>query len=176
MLTTGLATIHLLRVLHVGVGVFWVGTVLFLAAFLVPSLRAAGPAGGAVMRELVEGLKMPLWLMAASVVTILSGIGLYWIDSAGFQSAWLASGPGRAFGLGGALALVSAVLGMAVNAPTARRLGQLAAALRAEGRQPTPEEAARMARLQARLNRVTLVVAVLLSLATLAMAVARYVP
>ena len=176
MLTTGSGTIHLLRVLHVGAGVFWVGSVLFIAMFLVPALRSVGPAGGAVMRDIVEGRKLPLWLMAASLVTILSGIGLYWVDSDGFQSAWLASGPGRTFGLGGVLALISAVLGMAINAPTARRLGQLGAALRAEARQPTPEEAARMEQLQTRLNRVTLAVAVLLALATLAMAVARYVP
>ena len=176
MLATGPATIHLLRVLHIGTGVFWVGSVLFLAMFLVPTLRSTGPAGGAVMRELVEGRKMPIWLMAASLVTIFSGIGLYWVDSAGFQSAWLASGAGRTFGLGGVLALVSAALGMGISAPTARRLGQLGAALRDEGRQPTPEEAARMAQLQNRLNRVTLAVAVLLALATLAMAVARYVP
>ena len=104
-------------------GVFWVGAVLFIAAFLVPSVRAAGPAGGAIMRQLVEVRKLPLWLMGASVLTILSGIGLYWVDSAGFQSAWLGSGPGRTFGLGGVLALAAAVLGMAVNAPTARRTG-----------------------------------------------------
>jgi hypothetical protein len=176
MLTTGLATIYLLRLLHVGVGVFWVGAVLFIAVFLLPTLRAAGPAGGVIMRQLVEGQKMPIWLMAASVITILSGIALYWVDSAGFQSAWLGSGPGRTFGLGGALALVGAAVGMGVNAPAARQLGQLAGALRAESRPPTPEEAARIERLQNRLNRATVAVAVLLALALLAMAVARYVP
>ena len=38
--------ILLLRVLHIVGGVFWVGTAVFIAAFLGPSLRAAGPAGG----------------------------------------------------------------------------------------------------------------------------------
>ena len=169
-------TLYLLRLLHIVVGVFWVGSVLFIAALLVPSLRAAGPAGGAVMRHLVEGRRMPIWLMAAAILTLLSGVALYWVDSAGFQSAWLGSGPGRTFGLGGVLALAGGILGGAVNAPTARRLGEVAAGAQAAGRPPTPDEAAEIARLQTRLNRTTNAVAVLLLLAAAAMAVARYVP
>jgi uncharacterized membrane protein len=171
-----LATVHLLRVVHVLVGAFWVGAILFMATFLVPSVRAAGPAGGAVMQQLVKARRLPRWLLTAAVLTIVSGIGLYWVDSAGFQSAWLGSGPGRVFGLGGTLAILAAILGVVVNFPTARRLTALAARVQGSGRPPAPEEAAEMQRLQARLGWATTVAAVLLALATLAMAVARYVP
>jgi uncharacterized membrane protein len=171
-----LATIHLLRVVHVLVGAFWVGAILFMAAFLAPSVRAAGPAGGAVMQQLVQARRLPRWLLTAAFLTIVSGIGLYWVDSSGFQSAWLGSGPGRVFGLGGTLAVLAAILGAAVNFPTARRLTALAARVQGSGRPPAPEETAEMRRLQARLGRATMVAAVLLVLATLAMAVARYVP
>ncbi len=41
-----------LRILHIGGGVFWVGTTLFAAFFLEPSVSAAGPAGGEVMKRL----------------------------------------------------------------------------------------------------------------------------
>ena len=177
MLNSGLSTIYVLRVLHIGFGVFWVGAVLFIAAFLIPSIRSAGPAGGAVMRQLVQGRKLPFWMMGAALVTVLSGFGLYWVDSAGFKSSeWLGSGTGRTFGLGGLLALIAGVLGSAVNAPAGKRMGQIAAAIQAAGRQPTPEEAAQIEGLQQRLNRATYWVAVLLLLAALAMAVARYVP
>ena len=172
----GLTTLYVLRVLHVLFGAFWVGAVVVLAVLLVPSIRAAGPAGGAVMRELMEVRRLPIWLMAAGAITILSGFSLYWIDSAGFSSAWLGSGPGRVFGLGGVMALVAMILGMGVNAPTARRLTTLAGAIGAAGRKPTPEEAAQIGRLQGRLNKATAVAAILLVLAALAMAVARYVP
>jgi uncharacterized membrane protein len=171
-----LATIHLLRVVHVLVGAVWVGTILFMAAFLIPSVRAAGPSGGAVMQQLVQRRRLPRWLLSAAILTIVSGIGLYWVDSAGFRSAWLGSGPGRVFGLGGTLAIVAAILGVVVNFPTARRLTALAAAVHGSGRSPTPEEAAEIQRLQARLAWATTVAAGLLVLATLAMAVARYVP
>ena len=172
----GLTTLYLLRLLHVVLGVFWAGAVLFIAVLLMPSVRAAGPAGGAIMRQLVEVRRMSLWLMGAALLTILSGIGLYWVDSAGFRSAWLGSGPGRVFGLGGVLALAGAVVGMGVSSPAGRRLARVAGVSQAERRAPTPEEAAEIARLQNRLQRATQVTAVLVLLATLAMAVARYVP
>ena len=72
--------------------------------------------------------------------------------------------------------MAAGVLGMVVNAPTARRLGAIIARVQATGRPPVPEAAAAIQRLQARLGRAATVAAILLLLATLAMAVARYVP
>jgi uncharacterized membrane protein len=168
-------TVLVLRILHVAVGAMWVGAVVFIAAFLLPGVRAAGPAGGAVMQRLIQA-RLSLWLMAAALLTVLSGFTLYWHDSAGFQSAWLGSGPGRVFGLGGVLALAAVIVGMAVNSPAARRLGELGGRVQAAGRAPTAEEGAAIQGLQARLARGATAVAVLLVLATVAMAVARYVP
>jgi uncharacterized membrane protein len=168
--------LYALRILHVAIGVFWVGAVLFIGFFLTPSLRAAGPAGGAVMQQLMGVRAMALWLMASAIVTLLSGLGLYWHNSSGFTSAWLGSGPGRVFGLGGVLGLAAAIVGMSVNAPAARRLGELGVKLQSAGRPPTAEEQAALARLEARLSRGSNVTIVLLILATLMMAVARYVP
>jgi hypothetical protein len=65
---------------------------------------------------------------------------------------------------------------MAINSPTAKRLAALAGAIRAAGGPPTAEQAATMQRLQARLRAAMNAAAVLLLLATAAMAVARYVP
>ncbi|HEX3276499.1 MAG TPA: hypothetical protein VHR43_16705 [Gemmatimonadales bacterium] len=166
----------LFRLLHIACGVFWVGAVTLVAFFVGPSVFAAGPAGGAVMRQLMEVRRMAAWLMGASAVTILSGFALYWHDSDGFQAAqWLGSGPGRVFGLGGVLAVAGLVVGMAVNVPAARRLGPLTAGIQAAGRPPSAEELAAIARLQRRLAWGSAVGAGLLLLATAAMAVARYV-
>ena len=171
-----LLPLYALRILHIVVGVFWVGTVVFMAAFLTPSVRAAGPGGGAVLQQLMGVRRLPLWIMGAMVVTLLSGLGLYWRDSAGFQSAWLASGAGKTFGLGAAVAIGASVLGVAVNMPAGRRLAEIIGRLQSAGRPPTPEEQATLAALQARLGRASVVAAVLLVIATLLMAIARYVP
>jgi hypothetical protein len=167
--------IAILRVLHILGGMFWVGVAIFIAAFLGPSLRAAGPAGGAVMAQLTQVRRLPLWMMLAMSVTLIAGFLLYWANARTGGSAWLGSGPGRTFGLGGLLALAGGVLGMAVTAPTGRKLGALGAALAAAGRAPTPEELGTLQMLQRRLATAATAVAVLVSLATVAMAVARYV-
>jgi len=169
-----LGTLLVLRLLHIVIGVFWVGAVVFIAFFLIPSIRATGAAGGAVMQRLTSR-QMHLWLMGASMLTVLSGIGLYWHDSAGFSSsAWLGSGPGRTFGLGAVLALVAIAIGMAVNSRTAKQLGDLAARVQAGGRPPSPDEASAMQRLQDRLAKGAVLGAILLLVATAAMAAARY--
>jgi hypothetical protein len=125
------------------------------------------------MAQLSQVRRMPLYLMGATILTILSGIGLYWRDSAG--GAWTRSGPGFVFGLGGVLGIVGAGIGMAVNSPRESG-GALGAAAQARGGPPSPDELAEMQRLQARLAGSSRWVAVLLLLATAAMAVARYVP
>jgi hypothetical protein len=162
------------RLLHIVLGVFWVGAVAFIAFMLVPTIRESGPAGGAVMQRLMaRGLNR--WLMAAAILTFLSGLGLYWHDSAGFSSTtWLASGPGRTFGLGAVLAFVGIGIGMGVNSRAAKQLGVLMATIQGAGRPPSPDEAATLNRLQDRLAKGGVAAAVLLLLAAAAMAVARY--
>jgi uncharacterized membrane protein len=169
-------TLLLFRLVHIVGGVFWVGTVLFLAGFLFPTVRAVGPAGGPVMQQLTQHQRLPLYLMGAAILTVLSGLGLYWHDSAGFRSAWLGTRPAMIYGIGAVLAIVAVGLGMAINAPTARRLGALSETIRAGGMPPSADQAAALQDMQRRLDSATRLAAVLLVLATIAMAVARYVP
>jgi hypothetical protein len=127
------------------------------------------------MQQLTQVRRMPVWLMVTSMLTLLSGIGLYWHDSGGFQSsAWLGSGSGRMFGLGGVLAIAGAAIGMAVNVPAAKRLGAIMGEIQSAGRPPSADQSAQLQRLQGRLSSVGMLVTVLLLLATAAMAVARY--
>jgi hypothetical protein len=163
------------RLIHIVSGVFWVGGAIFIAMFLLPTLRSVGPAGGPVMSYLMQVRKLPVYMMGAAILTVLSGLGLYWRDSAGFVGTWVRSGTGLVFSLGALLGLGAVGLGMGVAAPVGKRLGVLAAAVQAEGG-PTADEAAEMQRLQPRLASASTWVAILLLLATAAMAVARYLP
>ena len=166
----------LVRMIHIVVAVCWVGAVVFMAAFLLPTMQAVGPAAGPVMGHLTQVKKLPMYMMAGVLLTVFSGLALYWYDSAGFTSAWMHSGPGKTFGLGAAPGIIVAVMGMAVNSPTAKKLGALGATIRASGAPPSAEQAAEMERLQHRLAGAMTVAAVLLVIAAAAMAAARYVP
>jgi uncharacterized membrane protein len=163
-----------LRIIHIVSGVFWVGTTLFLAGFLVPAVRASGPAAGPIMEQLGQVRRLPLYMMAAAILVVVSGGVLMWLDAAAAPGVWMRSWPGRIFSLGGALAIVGGVVGSAVNSPAGRRLGAIVAGARARGGPPNADELAEMTRLQARLATATNWVAVLLVLATVAMAMARY--
>ena len=172
----GTGAVHLLRLIHILAGAFWVGAGLFTVFFLMPSLRAIGPAAGPVMAQIGQIRKFPLYMMAGMILTILSGIALYWRDSGGFRGPWMHSGQGTVFGVGGVLGLVAAGIGMAFTSPAAKRMSALAVAMKGVGRPPTPEQVAEMQSLQARVARFSTIGVVLVVLATAAMAVARYVP
>lgn len=168
--------IILLRLLHVVAGAFWVGAALFTALFLVPSVRALGQAGAPMMQQIMQVRKLPLWFMGAGILTVLSGIGLYSKASGGFSNAWMHSGPGATFGIGGALGLISVVLGMAVTSPTAKKMAQLTATIAGAGKPPSAEQQAQLQSLQKRMGMTSAINTLLLVLATAAMAIARYMP
>src|SRR5262245_23924106 len=111
------AVVIILRLIHILSGVFWVGSIIFLGRFVMPTVRAIGPAGGAFMNHLTSVLKLPRAQLGAATLTILSGLSLYWHDSLGMQSEWLRSNAGMAFGTGGALAITAFLIGISVNLP-----------------------------------------------------------
>jgi hypothetical protein len=145
-----------------------------MAAFLTPAVRAAGPGGGAVMAQLMQKQNLHRYMIAATWLTILSGLGLAWLVSGQLGFQWFLLGSGRFYGAGAVLALVAAAIGMSVTAPTAQRVAKLAASIQSAGRAPTPEEQGQLRALQARLGQAANIVAIMLVLAASGMAVARY--
>jgi len=163
------------RILHVVLGATWVGFATFAAFFVVPAIQDVGPDGGKVMAALQRrGLLIVLPVIA--IVTILSGIWLYWRASVGFQAEYSRSTVGMTYGVGGFLALVAYVIGLAVVRPAMARSAALSQTLSA-----ATSEAERSQRL-AEIGRIRAKgalggkwVAILLIVATGAMAIARYV-
>lgn len=165
--------IHALRLLHILSGAFWFGALMFSVRFLMPSLRAVGPAAGPIMGQLNQR-RMSAAFMGAAFVNLGSGIWLMFIVSGGSVGDWMQTGMGRTIGAGAVSAILAMIVGMAVNPPAVRRMGQIAAAAAQRGGPPSPEEAAEVQRLQKRMSSANVFVAILLTLALSAMAVARY--
>lgn len=161
-----------LRLVHILAGVFWVGAVVFVAAFLLPAARRAGPDGrrflGGLMRRTgpVFGIAM--------LLTVISGLVMYGRLSAGFNRAWVTSRPGLALATGALAAVLAAVVGSAVDRPVRVRIAALSQSVEGQGGVPTPEQARELAALQGRIERGAWIVAALLVIAAGAMAVARY--
>ncbi len=168
------AEMLVLRVVHVLGGVFWVGAMMYNAFFLMPALSQAGPAAGPVMAGMQQR-KLFMWLPIVAVATMLAGIRLLMIQSAGFSSVYFGTSAGRTYLLGGVVAIVAFAIGLFISRPTMMRMSQLSAAL------PTAEESRRaamqeeMAVLRRRGATSGTIVTWMLIAATVAMAVGRYV-
>ena len=165
----------ILRLIHIVFGVFWVGSVLFTTVVLMPSMRAAGPSGVTVMKELGRR-RLPLIMMGSAILTVGAGIWLMIILASDNPGVWMRSSAGRAFSMGGGLAILALVLGMVINAPAARRMSAIGEAVDKRGGPATAEETRQLQKLQSRLAIASVIVTVLLLLSTGAMAVARYLP
>lgn len=169
------AELLVLRFIHIVSGIIWVGSGVFVAFFLIPSLAA----NRQLMPQVMEGLQRRhalVILPTAGLLAILSGIRLLWIDSAGFADSYMQTGPGRTFSIGGTAAVIALLLQVFVSRPAGMRLGRIAAQLAAS---PPENERARLSadadRLRRRNAMATLAAVLFGLLAASAMAVARYV-
>lgn len=161
-----------LRLLHIVAGVFWVGTAVVMALFVLPTARAAGPEGGRFVARL--GRRIGPALGVAMLLTVIPGFIMYGRLSAGFNHAWVTSRVGLALGAGAVAAILAIVIGLAINATAAAKIGALEKLVATEGATPSPAQAAQLAALHLRIERAARVVALLLLVAAGAMAVARY--
>ena len=164
-----------LRLVHVIAGVLWVGGAIFVFRHVEPTAKALGPQAGPFMTRLVETQKIGTYFMIVSGLTVLAGTWLFWIDSAGDPMGWIArDGTGMAFGIGGLAAWIAFILGGVAVKPAVEELSAAGAAMRDAGGPPGPELVSRMEAAQARVGTLGLIDFILLAIAVVAMAIARY--
>jgi uncharacterized membrane protein len=161
-----------LRLVHIVAGVVWVGSAVFMAAFLLPAARAAGSDGTRFVGQLMQRAGPAFGL--AMLLTVISGFIMYGRLSAGFNRAWVTSRPGLALAVGALAAIAAALVGATVNAPAAGKMAAIRKSLQAQGGAPTAAQMAQLASLQTRAEHAGQVAAGLLVIAAGAMAVARY--
>jgi uncharacterized membrane protein len=156
--------LFLLRAIHVVGGVLWVGGIVLVSLFVLPAVQTLGPAAQPVMQFIMGKRKLPVYFMGLGIVTTLAGVLLMMRNITLTGGVWARSPMGRGISAGAAAAILALIVGMAVSAPTARRLTPGAAPL-------TEEQRAALTRRLALASKTTLV---LLSISALFMATARY--
>lgn len=164
----------LMRILHVCLGVFWAGAVIFVAVYLSPSMREAGPGGLPILQGLQKRGYFTVMPILA-LVTVISGFWLYWNMIATVGPVWAGSMSARVYGVGAAAGLVALAFGVFWLRPASinmvRVAEQLAAAAPGAERDDLQTE---LARYRMRSGSALRWVALLLAIATICMAVARY--
>src|SRR6185312_670996 len=98
---------------HILFAALWVGSAVFLTLYVTPAIRATGPRGAPVMAELMRR-RTGGFIAAAAMLTVLSGLWMYWVFTHGFDSTIVAHGAGLALGIGGLCGIAAAVIGGAV--------------------------------------------------------------
>jgi len=163
----------ILRTIHIFGSVLWAGTAFFFVGFLEPTITATGAEGVKVVQHLTQRTRFSTTLSLAALLTTISGIWMYFRIFPGIGVAF-SSGPGVGLTLGGLAGLLAAVHGIAVNGRASARMAAIGKEIQAVGGPPNPAQLAELQTLQERLSRGARVTAVLLAIALLGMATARY--
>ena len=163
-----------LRLAHIVGGVLWVGAGFLMVGFIFPTVRETGPAGGRFMQELMQRRRLSVFMNTAAGLTMLSGFIMYGRIVGATNGAWAGTRAGMVFGLGGLATILAAIIGGAIVGRGGAQLAKLSQAAQASGGAPSPEQAAEIGRLQARMTKAMRAVAVLLFIAVAAMATGRY--
>jgi uncharacterized membrane protein len=160
----------LLRILHIGAGVYWVGSTLLLAFVINPALKATGGSGQKFIDYLITKKRFGTESAGAGGMAGLAGILLYWQDSQGFTSAWMGSSAGIGFAVGGVLGLIAFIFGILTD----RRLKAMAGLREQIEGAPSDEKTAQLQELEKQKSTYLNICAITLVLSLWIMAVARY--
>ena len=173
----------ILRILHIGFGVFWAGSVFSFVCpfslerpgrFIAKAVKASGPEGGKFMQQLGK-TGYPVAIMIMAIISILAGVLLIAKLSSGFQAAWFTTAYAQVLTTGGVLAVIAFIIGFTVNRPAAARINGISSAMAKAGGAPTAEQMQELALLRKKLFTGSNIIAVLLLFVVLAMSVFRYV-
>ncbi|HEX6222068.1 MAG TPA: hypothetical protein VF115_13340 [Acidimicrobiia bacterium] len=155
-----------LRLLHVTGGALWAGTALASVFFIQPSARAVGEPGEEFMRHLMGKTRLPAFMGASAVATVVSGVLLYWHD---FGAIVPFNRPMLGYAIGAVAAITAWLVGLTVMLPSGRRMEELG------GRASRGEDVgAAIAVTTARMSRYDRTASWLMILAVALMATARY--
>lgn len=159
-----------IRFLHIGAGVYWVGSTLLLAFVITPALKATGGSGQKFIDYLITKKRFGTESAGAGSMAGIAGILLYWHDSQGFTSAWMGSSAGIGFGVGAVLGLIAFVFGVLTD----RKLKAMAGLREQLESAPSDEETSQSQELEKQQTTYLNICAITLTLSLWIMAVARY--
>lgn len=161
----------ILRLLHIVCAIFWAGSVMYLALFIIPTVKALGPDGGKFMQQLSMTNKMPLVMTLAGTITVVGGILLLERISGGFQADYFGTPHGIVLSIGATFAIIGYFIGLLVNKPTVEKIAKIGALAKGN---PTPEQMQELQQLRKKLFSAVNYTALLLLGAAIFMSIARY--
>jgi uncharacterized membrane protein len=164
----------LLRIVHVFAAALWFGGAIFSTFFIGPAVKATSPDSGKFMQYFLRKRHFHAAMTWFANLTILAGTLLFWRDSFGFSSSWLAAPTGIGFSIGACFGILVYLWGFFVVSPTSNQMGKIGEALQSSGGQPTSQLIRDMQAIERKFTIAIRVDTALIMLALLFMATARY--
>ena len=164
-----------LRLFHIVGGVLWVGSAFLFAGFIGPAAADVAPSSGPLLSNAVNKRRVAKVVAGLAITTVIAG-WLIWTKYAIQVGVvdWVTSSFGLVLTIGGVLATIAAYVGITGIGNNVEKLVSIGDEVGASGGPPTPEQGAEMARLGAEIQRHSKIDIVLLFIAVIAMATARY--
>ena len=166
--------ILLLRLIHIGVGAFWVGSVFTFFLFVQPAAMAVGPEATRFTYQLLHHRRFSMVILASAATTVLAGIWLLLITSNGLDPDILFAVSRLGYTVGGVAAILTFAIGALYVYPRTKVVERTLGRLLTEARPPTPEEQGSLARTARESRRAGWLVIIGLAIAVVAMATASY--
>ncbi len=160
-----------LRILHIVIGIFWAGTVIFATFILLPQLRKLGPTIEQPVLKAIMRVTSPV-MMVCSVLVLGTGIGMV-LRAQLPVSTFFSTGWGIAMFIAFIAIVIVLIVGFGVLAPTGARMEKLGRSF--EGRPPTKDETEEMGGLARRITTADRFNFVLIMIATIAMPLSRFI-
>jgi uncharacterized membrane protein len=148
-----------IRVVHVLGACIWLGAAFFIAWFLMPAMRDAGPDGGKVMAA-VQKRGWVVLMPVIATMTVLTGFWLYrpYMGAEGNAAKYL--------GLGGVIGVIALIIGAGVVSRTVSKAEKLSA---------NPATMSEAGALRARAMTWVRIMSVLVIVSAILMTIAMYV-
>ena len=162
----------LLRLIHIGAGAFWVGSVFTFFLFVQPAAVAVGPEATKFTYQLLHHRRLPLVILGAAITTVLAGSLLLLITSNGLDPDLLFNESRLGYTVGGVAAILTLGVGALYVFPRTRIVERTLGRLIAEARPPTPDEQQTLARAGSESRRAGWIVLAGLTIAAASMATA----
>ena len=164
-----------IRLVHIVFGVIWVGANVFLTLFVYPAAKKSGKAGNEFLKILPKTNNMPMLMTLSGLITIVSGIWMIYYFSGGFNLSYFNSTFGKCILTGGILTIIAFLNGVFVVRQAGLKLDKIGEELEKSNESPTLEVIKNIEVLSNKIIKATVFEALLLLLATILMAIARYI-
>lgn len=162
-----------LRVIHIFSGALWIGAAFMNVIFLQPTFQATAPESQKVIQHLNGRTRFLVTVYTVATLSMLSGLIMFAILS-DFRPEYFASPYGTFLTIGSLAGIIVWFLVIFGMRRMVKQIGGIGAQIQAQGSPPSPEQAAEMGAISARLSRLGNISLVLLAIALFGMSVAQY--